>query len=44
MTKWNYIPIAITCPELKGPGLLDEVTRVEGMDAMRLRKVQRTIG
>mgnify|MGYP000123805431 FL=1 len=40
MTEWYYIPTSITCPELKGPGLLDEVTRVERLDAMLLRLVK----
>jgi hypothetical protein len=44
MTEWYYIPTSITCPELKGPGLLDEVKRVEHLDAMLLRLVKSTIG
>jgi len=38
MTEWYYILRSITCPELKGPGLLDEVKRIERLDEARLRR------
>jgi hypothetical protein len=38
MTEWYYIPSPITCPELKGPGLLDEIKKIERLDDTRLRK------
>ena len=38
MTEWYYIPTTITCPELKGPGLLDEVSKIERLDETRLRR------
>lgn len=38
MTEWYYIPTSITCPELKGPGLLDEIKKIERLDDTRLRR------
>lgn len=41
MMGLNYLPIQITCPELKGPDLLDEIKRVERLDETLLRSFKR---
>lgn len=38
MTEWYYIPTSITCPELKGAGLLDEIKKIERLDETRLQR------